>query len=77
MSADNDDDLMDVLLAQRDNVRGWLLLKASDTCSDQLHLVDSSSERAYWHHGYQAALDDVIRHLSASRPSDGISGRPN
>jgi hypothetical protein len=77
MGANNNYDLIDVLLEQRDHVRDWLRLEAADTCSDQLHLVESSSERAYWHHGYQAALADVIRQLTANHPSHCISGRPN
>jgi hypothetical protein len=77
MGANYNDDLIDLLVEQRDNVRDWLRLETADAYSDQLHLVESSSERAYWHHGYQAALEDVIRHLTTNHPSNCISGRPN
>lgn len=77
MGANNNDDLIEVLVERRDNVRDWLRLETVDTCSDQLHLVENSSERAYWHHGYQAALDDVVRQLTANHPSHCISGRSN
>lgn len=77
MNVDERDDLIEVLVEQRDNVRDWIRIEAADTCSDQLHLVESSSERAYWHHGYQAALDDVIRQFTASDPSGCISDKPN
>jgi hypothetical protein len=48
------------LLRRRDDIRAWLDEEAPYTTSDQKHLDANSPERAYWHHGYQAALSDVI-----------------
>jgi hypothetical protein len=49
-----------LLLDRRDAIRGWLDDEAPFTASDQKHLDANTPERAYWHHGYQAALADVI-----------------
>lgn len=49
-----------ILAKRRDQIREWLAGKASYTGSDQKHLEADTPEQAYWHHGYQSALDDVI-----------------
>ncbi len=38
--------------------------KAPYTDVDQRHLDANTPERAYWHHGYQAALNDVMTMLA-------------
>jgi hypothetical protein len=58
-----------LLEQRRDDIRDWLNDEAPFTAFDQRHLDADSPERAYWHHGYQSALTDVIRMLS-----DRISG---
>lgn len=70
-------DIVPSLVEQRDAIRDWIEDEAPYSLSDQRHLVESSPERAYWHHGYQAALDDVVRLLTASGPEARIVGRPN
>ena len=40
---------------------------------DQRHLDVDTPERAYWHHGYQAALTDVLAMLRA--PSEYTAAR--
>ena len=45
--------------------------------ADQKHLESASPERAYWHHGYQAALNDVIDLLTASTRKSGSEDIPN
>jgi hypothetical protein len=52
-----------LLTERRDRIREWLAQQPEDTELDQKHLDDGSSERAYWHHGYQAALDDMLKLL--------------
>jgi len=52
-----------LLAERRDGIREWLAQQGEDTEFEQKHLDDGSSERAYWHHGYQAALDDLLRLL--------------
>ena len=49
-----------LLQRRRDGIRQWLDDEAPYTAGDQRHLDQNTPERAYWHHGYQAALDDVI-----------------
>lgn len=39
----------------------WLSETAPFVTADQKHLDENTSERAYWHYGYRAALLDVIR----------------
>jgi len=45
---------------RRDEIKNWLADEAPFTFSDQKHLDANTPERAYWHHGYQAALNDVL-----------------
>jgi hypothetical protein len=57
------------LIHRRDRIRDWLQDEAPFTEADQRHLDSDTPERAYWHHGYQAALTDVINLLAdGSRP---------
>lgn len=52
-----------VLVERRDSIREWLAGQAEAT-SEQRHLDAGTSEQAYWHHGYQAALDDMLKLLT-------------
>lgn len=61
MSAEKD---LAILVERRDRIREWLLREAEHTDFDQRHLETGSSEQAYWHHGYQAALDDMLKLFS-------------
>lgn len=70
-------DLSSLLVERRDNIRGWIDEVATNTTSDQQHLVENSPERAYWHHGYQAALDDVISQIKANDPLGYTADKPN
>jgi hypothetical protein len=56
---------LEVLAQRRDEIRDWLSGEASFTRTDQKHLDSDTPEQAYWHHGYQSALDDIIKFLSA------------
>lgn len=49
-----------LLRRRRDDIRDWLDEEAPYTAADQKHLDADGAERAYWHHGYQAALSDVL-----------------
>ncbi|AHB49919.1 hypothetical protein W911_04130 [Hyphomicrobium nitrativorans NL23] len=51
------------LRQRRDNIREWLEEEAPYTDVDQRHLDAHTPERAYWHHGYQAALTDILAML--------------
>ena len=65
--------LLTELAQRRDEIRGWLRTEAPETSREQAHLNAGSMERAYWNHGYQAALDDIMSILNAPR-ADGTSG---
>lgn len=66
-----------LLQKRRDTIRNWLDDEAPYAESDQRHLDTDTPERAYWHHGYQAALNDVINLLSAEMQKSGSTGTPN
>lgn len=42
-------------------IEDWLHDHAPNVFADQKHLDDESTERAYWHYGYLAALRDVLK----------------
>ena len=56
--------------ATRDRIDGWLADNSPYTRCDQKHLQHGTPEQAYWHLGYQIALDDVLR-ASQSRSDKG------
>jgi hypothetical protein len=66
---------MALLLSRRDNIQQWLEAEAPYAAFDQKHLDADSPERAYWHHGYQAALTDVL-HLLRRADKSGSPGTP-
>jgi hypothetical protein len=60
-----------LLQRRRDGIRQWLDDEAPYTAADQRHLDQNTPERAYWHHGYQAALDDIIALLTPLEQTSG------
>jgi len=73
----SDSSPLSVLQQRRDAIRDWLDEEAPYTEADQRHLDSESCERAYWHHGYQAALNDVLELLSRAEQKSGSGGTPN
>jgi len=67
---------IDLLRQRRDGIREWLDDEAPYAASDQKHLDAHTPERAYWHHGYQAALTDVIDMLNRAERRAGSEGTP-
>lgn len=63
-----------LLQQRRDDIREWLELEAPFAEVDQKHLDADTPERAYWHHGYQAALADIIALLDAQKQKSGSAG---
>jgi hypothetical protein len=63
-----------LLRRRRDDIREWLDIEAPFTEVDQKHLDADTPERAYWHHGYQAALADIIELLNEDRRKSGSGG---
>jgi hypothetical protein len=66
-----------MLRQRRDNIREWLEEEAPYTDVDQRHLDAHTPERAYWHHGYQAALTDIMAMLALEDGKTDTSGIPN
>ena len=66
-----------LLRRRRDDIREWLGLEAPFAEVDQKHLDADTPERAYWHHGYQAALADIINLLEAKSQKTGSADRLN
>ncbi|MGE0849579.1 MAG: hypothetical protein AB7O44_08150 [Hyphomicrobiaceae bacterium] len=61
---------------RRDGIREWLDEESPYTDADQKHLETDSPERAYWHHGYQAALSDILDLLTPAGRISGSAGTP-
>ena len=66
-----------LLQRRRDGIRHWLDDEAPYTDADQRHLDQNTPERAYWHHGYQAALNDIIDLLNPVTRKSCSVGIPN
>jgi hypothetical protein len=62
---------------RRDNIRDWLDEEAPYTDVDQRHLDAHTPERAYWHHGYQAALNDIMTMMALEGGKTGSANTPN
>ena len=68
---------MALLQRRREAIRELLDDEAPYTESDQRHLDPHTPERAYWHHGYQAALNDIIDLLDPVTRKSGSAGIPS
>ena len=66
---------MALLQSRRDHIREWLETEAPYAAFDQKHLDADTPEPAYWPHGYQAALTDIINLLRIADKS-GNPGTP-
>lgn len=51
----------------------WLRKNAPNCFQEQKHLEEGTAERAYWHYGYMAAIEDVLNLLSRSRNNGDTS----
>lgn len=63
----SDGKIEDLLVDRRDAIRQWLRTETARPEIEQAHLDTGSREQAYWSHGYQSALSDVINILSDGR----------
>ncbi|HKZ95896.1 MAG TPA: hypothetical protein VJ045_02830 [Hyphomicrobiaceae bacterium] len=68
---------LSLLRERRDNIREWLDEEAPYTTVDQKHLDAHTPEQAYWHHGYQAALSDIMALLATGSGKTGSADIPN
>jgi hypothetical protein len=55
--------ISDELEQRLHHIAKWLEDEAPYTAVDQKHLVEHSSEQAYWHHGYMMACADIVSRL--------------
>ncbi len=58
------------LIGRHASLERWVKENAPATAVDQRHLDDGSVERAYWHHGYMMALQDILCLLDMRRSLD-------
>lgn len=58
--AEIDHDTISAIRTRMQGIREWMADEAPYVSADQRHLDANTSERAYWHYGYQAALRDVL-----------------
>jgi hypothetical protein len=49
-----------------EEVKRWVEHNAPQCRTEQKHLDNGTAERAYWHHGYLSALQDVLKFISSS-----------
>lgn len=45
-------------------LRAWLKQNHPEVFADQKHCDEGASERAYWHYGYMAAINDLVRAMT-------------
>lgn len=50
-------------------IKNWLRDVAPECAVEQKHLEEGSQERVYWHYGYLAAIQDVMRLLGRELPN--------
>lgn len=55
-----DGQILEKLTDRNQRIRQWLNNEAPYVPNDQKHLDENTVERAYWHYGYAAALDDAL-----------------
>ena len=70
-----DDRYITLIEKRRDAIRAWLDDAAPYTAQDQRHLDAHTPEQAYWQHGYQAALNDILRMLITTDSASGNEDR--
>lgn len=64
--------VISIIEFRRDSIASFLDDHAPYTSTEQQHLDARTPEQAYWHHGYQAALADILTLISRN-----VSDAPN
>lgn len=49
-----------IIRTRHKTISDWLADEAPYVIADQKHLDEHTPERAYWHYGYRAALQDLL-----------------
>jgi hypothetical protein len=60
--------------ARLQGIREWMAEEAPYVSVDQRHLDEHTPERAYWHYGYQTALNDVLALIEGRSSQEHRSG---
>jgi hypothetical protein len=68
---------VDELRGRAAKINEWLDAGTGSKLRTQLHLDRSTAECAYWHLGYQQALSDIVRIMSAPDAESSTSHTPN
>ena len=55
-----DPKIASAIRSRLNDIREWMADEAPYLSADQRHLDANTPERAYWHFGYQAALQDIL-----------------
>ncbi len=66
-----------LLVQRRDQIREWIADEAPYTQTEQRHLDAETPEQAYWHHGYQSALSDMIALIMTLYERSDSADMPN
>ena len=59
---------IDRIIERRTDIGEWLENDAPFASTEQSHLDAGTAAQAYWHHGYHAALDDILALLERREP---------
>lgn len=73
----SDPRILKLIATRRDAIREWLAECAPFATEEQKQLDNGSSEQAYWHYGYQAALTDLLNLAGEDKHPCGSGGRLN
>jgi hypothetical protein len=67
-------DIASAIRARLHGVRAWMAEAAPYVSVEQRHLDAHTPERAYWHYGYQTALNDILRLIDGQSDQERRSG---
>ena len=68
---------VDDLRGRVTKINEWLEASTVNKVRNQLHLDRNTTECAYWHLGYQQALSDIVRIMTAPGAASNTSHTPN
>jgi len=53
--------IISAIQTRMESIREWMAEDAPYAIADQRHLDGNTPERAYWHFGYETALQDILK----------------
>ena len=72
-----DPKIISAIRARMQGIREWMADEAPYVTVDQRHLDEHTTERAYWHYGYQAALSDILALIEGRSSQERHTHRPD